>query len=501
MPWFSLHSGRPVVLFIFIILLNFTYMKHLICYLLVSMICVDSMAQPDKFIGIWEGELNTGMQQLRMVFTFKEDTYGKMVLTIQAPQQSPMHIPTDTLYFPSPREVATEKKQFNMSFTGKLINDTTLEGNFVQGMNIPLQLKKVERATPVEKVKRPQTPRPPFPYKSTDITFLNKKASIQLAGTLSLPDTTQGKKYPALVLISGSGPQDRDETILGHKPFAVIADHFTRKGFAVLRYDDRGTSRSGGDHSIATSADFADDTRAAVDYLKGHSFIDQKKIGLIGHSEGGMIAPMVASVSKDIKWIILLAGPGIPCIDLLTEQNVAILSSSGINAAVSEAYGPMFKTLVTDIIFSKDSAEAVQKGITVLEGWKVADSVKAIFKVSNPSEREVFAKAMVDQLYSPWFKYFLSYDPAPVLQKLSCDVLALNGSRDIQVLTQSNLYGIKSALKKSRSKNYEVKEIDQLNHLFQTCRQCTLNEYGEIEESFSPVALEIMSDWLLKQVQ
>lgn len=460
-----------------------------------------SLAQSEKFIGIWEGELDAGVQKLKMVFSFKKNTNGVMVVSIQAPQQSPMQIPADTLVFLSPTEISLQKKQFNMSFTGKLINDSTINGNFVQGMHVPLELKKVQKASATEQIKRPQTPKPPFPYKSVDIKFPNKKGGFDLAGTLTLPDTVKGKTYPAVVLISGSGAQDRDETILGHKPFAVIADHLTKKGFAVLRYDDRGTAGSGGSRATATTADYADDTRAAVEYLKTNAFINKNKIGLIGHSEGGMIAPMVAASSKDIQYIVLLAGPGIPCIDLLAEQNVAIFKANGMNPASADAYGPMFKSLTAAIIQAKDTAEAFSKGAKLVEEWNVSPEIKETFRVVTAADKAAYVKSMVEELYHPWFRYFLSYKPAPVLQQLSCAVLALNGSKDIQVLPASNLAGIEASLKKSRSKNYEVKEIPQLNHLFQTCRQCTLAEYGELEESFSPAALEVIGSWLQKQIK
>ncbi|RYY71012.1 MAG: alpha/beta hydrolase [Chitinophagaceae bacterium] len=376
-----------------------------------------------------------------------------------------------------------------------------LTGQFFQGRAFDLLLKKVKTATVLSKPKRPQTPKPPFSYKSIDLSFENKDRSIKYGGTLTLPDTSGIKKYPAVILISGSGPQDRDETIFGHKPFAIIADELSKKGFAVLRLDDRGTGKTTGNHAIANSADFANDTEAALDYLLQNKFIDVAHVGLIGHSEGGQIAPMVAAKRKEIKFIVLLAGPGIPGLDLLTEQNVAIVKSSGVDAAVAEQYGLLFKKLSSAIIASKDSAAAVENGITVLQNWQVPDSVKTLFKVDKAAGRKTYMKEMVAALYNPWFRYFLQYDPADNLKKLSCAVLALNGSKDLQVLPASNLEGIKKALQQSKTSNYEIKEIPQLNHLFQTCRQCSLDEYSTLEESFSPVALEIMSTWLLKQVK
>lgn len=486
------------------ILYKYTRMKYLFSIISVISFCVftsPSFAQPPAFSGIWEGDLDAGIQKLRLIFTIAQDEAGKTTLTMQSPQQSAAHIPADTVFTEGSGTIGMEMKKFKISFKGTLVNDSTISGNFVQGVAMPLQLKKVKKATVVEKAKRPQTPKPPFPYKSLDVSFHNNDNSLTFGGTLTVPDTSAGSKYPAVILISGSGPQDRNETIFGHKPFAVIADHLTKKGFAVLRVDDRGVGKSTGNHALATSADFANDTEAAVDYLKTRQFIHKGKIGLIGHSEGAMIAPLVASGRKDISYIVLLAGPGIPCIDLLAEQNVAIFKSSGMDTAKAEAYGPLFKALVKNIINAADSAAAVAGGTKLLEKWDMPDSLKTVFKISTKEEAAVFAKGIADAIYNPWFRYFLRYDPVPVIKKLSCAVLALNGSKDLQVLPRSNLAGIENALKKSKTKNYEVKEIPQVNHLFQTCNKCTLDEYATLEESFSPAVLDMITAWLLKQVK
>lgn len=475
-------------------------MKQLLSIGLVLFFSLASFAQQNKFVGIWEGDLDAGVQKLRMIFTISQKDDGQLKVTIQAPQQSPAQVPADTV-FTSDNKINLEVKRFKMSFSGTLLSDSSLAGSFVQGSAIPLQLKKVAKASTVSKPKRPQTPKPPFAYKSIDIIIPGKEPLQKLGATLTIPDTAEGKKYPAVVLITGSGAQDRDETMFDHKPFAVIADHLTKKGFAVLRVDDRGVGKSTGNRAISTSVDFANDTEAAVDYLKTKSFIDDKNLGLIGHSEGGMIAPMVASKRKDIKFIVLLAGPGIPCADLMAEQNVAIFKSNGLKADVADAYGPMYKKLVLAIVGSKDSATAFSNGMKVVSKWNAPDSVKSLFKVLDEGERKAFVKAMADEIYNPWYRYFISYDPAPALKKLSCAVLALNGSKDVQVLPASNLKGIENALKKSKTKNYGIKEIPQLNHLFQTCNSCTLGEYSTLEESFSPAALDIMTDWLLKQAR
>lgn len=473
-------------------------MKQLLSILVIYFFSGYSFAQQNKFEGIWEGDVDAGMQKMRLVFYISTTASGSWKLAMQSPAQSPAQMPADTAIVEN-TTISMEMKKFNIRFSGKLLNDSTIDGKFIQGKIFPLQLKKVEKASVITKPKRPQTPKPPFSYQSLNVNFSSKDQSLRFAATLTLPDTIPGKKYPAVILISGSGPHDRDATMFGHKPFAVIADHLTMKGFAVLRTDERGIGKSTGNFSTATSADFANDAEAALDYLQQHASIDPKNIGFIGHSEGGQVAPMVASRRKDVKYIVLLAGPGIPCLDLMAEQNVAIFRSNGMSTVTAEAYGNLYKKLLSAIIQSPDTAAALVNGIKVTSQWKAADSVKQILKVSDEKAIHSYVNGMVQAVYSPWFRYFIAYDPTPALKNLSCAVLALNGSRDLQVLPASNLAGIKNALKKSKTKNYEVKEIPQLNHLFQTCNNCTMGEYSTLEESFSPLALEIITGWLLKQ--
>jgi pimeloyl-ACP methyl ester carboxylesterase len=311
----------------------------------------------------------------------------------------------------------------------------------------------------------------------------------------------QSLKYPVVVLISGSGPQDRDETLFNHKPFAVIADNLSRLGFAVLRVDDRGVAKTSGKFSTATSADFADDVEAGIEYLKTHPNVDTTRIGLIGHSEGGMIAPMVASRRKDIKFIVLLAGPGIPIVQLMAEQAEAVAKSSGSTPAFARAGAQLYTLAATEVNKKLDSVSTFNNMRSSLEAWIIQQPANVItgLHLTSSAEKEAFMHAQLNSLQSPWFKYFLAFDPTPYLQKLRCSVLALNGAKDIQVLPTSNLAGILAALKKSHSKSYEVKEVPGLNHLFQTCNSCTAKEYGELEETFSPMALKMMDDWLLKQ--
>ncbi|HRF17316.1 MAG TPA: acyl-CoA thioester hydrolase/BAAT C-terminal domain-containing protein, partial [Chitinophagaceae bacterium] len=229
----------------------------------------------------------------------------------------------------------------------------------------------------------------------------------------------------------------------------------------------------------------------------------KKKIGLIGHSEGGMIAPMVATSRKDIDFIVLLAAPGVRITELMAEQNAAILRSSGLSIeAVSEAK-KLFKLLVSTIRGTSDSATALQQVSMAMENWKAkqADSILIALELSKPEKRKEYISVMTNQLQGPWFRYFMNFDPKPYLEQLNCKVLALNGSRDIQVISSQNLPGIEAALKRSKAKAVTLKELPGLNHLFQSCNACTIDEYGLLEETFSPAALLDMSNWLNKNVK
>ena len=452
--------------------------------------------QPGRFIGTWEGKLNVGIE-LRIVFHIKQQADGSLKSTADSPDQSAYGLKCDTT-LRSGNELTIQMLDLGASYTGKMIDDSTVEGLFTQGAEFPLLLKKVEKVT---EIKRPQTPKHPFSYKSEDVVYNNTDNFLRYGATITIPE---GKgPFPAAVLITGSGAQDRDESLFGHKPFAVIADHLTKNGYIILRVDDRGVGKSTGDFSHSTSEDFAKDVSNSVDYLLTRPEVDKKKIGLIGHSEGGMIAPMVATSRKDIDFIVLLAAPGVRIIDLMAEQNAAILRSSGLsNEAINEAK-KLFRLLVSTIQSTSDSATAIQQVSMAMENWKAKqpDSILVALELSKPEKRKEYVTVMTNQLQGPWFRYFMNFNPRPYLKQLRCKVLALNGDKDIQVISAQNLPGIEAALKKSKAKNVEIKELAGLNHLFQSCQKCTVQEYGQLEETFSPVALQTVSDWLNKYVK
>jgi pimeloyl-ACP methyl ester carboxylesterase len=456
-------------------------------------------AQPvNKFTGIWEGKLNLGVE-LRIVFHIKEDGKGGLLSTADSPDQAAYGLKCDSTSL-NADAITIEMHDLKASFTGKLLNDSTIVGVFTQLADVPLILKKVDKPSELKR-NRPQTPQPPFPYKSEDLEYDNADKSLHYGATITIPEGNG--PFPAAVMITGSGAQNRDEEIMGHKLFAVIADYLTRKGFIILRVDDRGVGKSSGKFSEATSADFAKDVNAGVDYLLSRPEVDRKKLGLIGHSEGGMIAPMVATQRQDINFIVLLAGPGVKITELMAGQNAAVLRSAGISQKAVEAYIPLYKEMTRQIIRASDTMIALAAVKKTMSDW-ITHTDAALVKeldMQDAGKRDAIAVNLVQAMSSPWYKYFLSFDPEVYLEKLKCRVLAINGDKDIQVISGQNLSGIEASLKKSKVNHYTIKEIPGLNHLFQSCKKCTVQEYGELEETFSPIALQIIGEWLEKNVK
>jgi len=367
----------------------------------------------------------------------------------------------------------------------------TLKGQWNQAGEIAFAMHRVE-VLPV--MERPQEPKPPFPYATEDVTFPNKKGKFSLAGTLSVPAGTG--PFPAVIMISGSGPQDRNETLLGHKPFWVIADSLTRAGIAVLRYDDRGVGVSGGDFQKATSYDFATDALAAFDYLQTRNEIDPSCIGLIGHSEGGMIAPIVAAKNSKVAFIILLAGPGTTGKQILMDQAELIARADS--------------TPESEIALNRTILEKIY-GLIEKEGYskELSGSLKELMKreAENMTSEQKEASGLTDAninrsvslICTKWFVEFVRFDPQPWLKKVSCPVLALNGEKDLQVPCAQNLTAIEKALKSGKCKQYKTMAFPGLNHLFQHCTTCQISEYARISETFSPEVLHVMIDWINTQ--
>jgi pimeloyl-ACP methyl ester carboxylesterase len=374
-------------------------------------------------------------------------------------------------------------------YAGGVQNDSVITGIWTQrGNGIELNIKKLRE---VFAINRPQEPKPPYPYVNEEVTFPNKKFNIFLSGTLSIPE---GKgPFTAVVLISGSGPQNRDEALMGHKPFQVIADWLARQGIAVLRYDDRGVGKSQGDYTTATTADLATDAEAAFLFLRQNPKINPGSVGLIGHSEGGIIAPIVASTNKEVAFIVSLAGSGVTGEEILYRQSADISRLSGIDEATIRENNETSKKLYAIVKKEKDNVKAEEK---------VFETYSDILAGKNLSPEEFDRsinqlKASFGASTYPWFRYFLITDPAGFWKKVKCPVLALNGDKDLQVAADVNLPAIEKALKAGGNNNVKTVKLPGLNHLFQHCKTGLPNEYNTIEETFSPEVLEMISSWIL----
>src|SRR5437588_520690 len=344
---------------------------------------------------------------------------------------------------------------------------------------------RFQRSDELLELVRPQNPSKPYPYREEEVTFANPKAQVSLAGTLTLPSGSG--PFPAAILIAGSGPHDRDENVAGHRPFLVLADHLTRKGIAVLRYDKRGIGKSTGKFDQATTEDFAGDAAVALSYLKSRKEIDAKKIGLIGHSEGGIIAPMLASQSLDAAWIVLLAAPGLKGEDVMLLQSGLILKAAGFDDdRIAKA---------RDFNQQSYALARKEKDPAVLEA-KLTDLVDSTGMSTTLPPTALKPQAQV--MTSAWFRFFLDYDPIPALKKTQCPVLALNGDKDLQMASKENLAQIQKALEDGGNQHFQTKELPGLNHLFQHAPTGSPTEYGGIEQTMAPEVLTTISDWILK---
>ncbi len=442
--------------------------------------------------GAWYGLLTFPGGKLRITIHVEQSEKG-YTTTMDSPDQGAMGIPTQNVVF----------ENNTLSFTIPAINGDykgTYESNGFKGTftqnNYPMQLNLGREEIKAEKTAKPQEPQKPYPYYSEDVTFRNEKAGITLAGTLTMPE--KEGNFPAVVLISGSGPQNRDEELLGHKPFLVLADHLTRNGIAVLRYDDRGVASSGGKFEGATTDDFATDAEAAFAYLQSLPSINKKKTGLIGHSEGGTIAPIVANANKDVAFIVLMAGTAIPGDEIMMLQNYLIGKANGMPEEELTKLGNINRKVYDIIKEEKEQDVLKEKLYNVFN-----DELKPIFISKGIPANQVsqYINMQLAELSSPWYVNFIRYNPTPALEKAQCPVLALNGDKDVQVAAIANLDAIKRAAEKSSNKKVTTKLLPGLNHLFQESSTGAPSEYGTIEQTIAPSALNEISGWIIKQVK
>ena len=448
-------------------------------------------AAAHDLVGTWEGVLEVPGGSLRLVLHLVADGEGGYTATLDSPDQGATGIPA--------AEAVVEGDVLRLSiptigarYEGRIdFEAEVIRGTFTQGMaSLPLELRRVEE---VSGPNRPQTPRPPFPYDEEDVVYPNAEAGITLAGTLALPHLPG--PHPAVVLITGSGPQDRDETVFDHKPFLIISDHLARRGIAVLRVDDRGVGQSTGDFDSATSLDFTSDVAAGVEFLKSRPEIDGARIGLIGHSEGGLIAPLVAVESDDVAFIVLLAAPGLTGEEILYLQAERIMRANGATSSAIAANRAVQATIFEVILEEADQARRSER---------LHEALTRLLEESGgelgvpPSQHEAFIQSQLRATTGEWFRFFLMHDPVPVLERVRVPVLALNGGKDLQIPAAENLVAIEAALRAGGNPDFEVRELSGLNHLFQTAKTGSPVEYAQIEETFSPIALEAVTEWILR---
>ena len=416
-------------------------MKKTVITLLFALVTFAGFAQVQPttaLLGSWSGKLNVGAISLTVVLNL-EQADGYVIATLDSPDQGAKGIGCNKEFL-SDDSVAVKVEMINATYRARL-KDGKLDGTFTQnGMSFPLVMTKG-----VAEMKRPQQPKPPYPYKTEEVTFKNEADGATLAGTLSYPigyDPASKKKPFVVLMVSGSGQQNRDEELMGHSPFLVIADYLARHGIATLRYDDRATAASvGGDVKNATSEDFMRDAAAGMEFLRNKKAF--KKVGCLGHSEGGLIAFMLAS-RKKADFIISLAGPGVKGDTLLAVQNNRIME---------------------------------------LMGQPATSTVQQLRNDSSVSQM-------------PWLKWFIDYDPSHDIRNSRCPVFALNGDRDCQVIASQNLTAIQRLL--PRTKKNLVKEYPSLNHLFQHSTTGLPTEYSSIEETISPEVLQDIVEWVDK---
>ncbi len=429
--------------------------------------------------GLWEGSVRRNNVDLHFVLRVTSGP-GGTIASFDSPDQLAMGLPVsglartgDSVRFTVPAG--------NTTFTGTLAGDR-LSGRWTDGGE-SVFVRRAAGAAAAAPPRRPQTPQPPFPYRAEEVSIVNARApGVTLAGTLTLP---QGRgPFPAAILITGSGAQDRDETIFGHRLFAVLADYLTRHGIAVLRYDDRGIGRSTGRFAGATSADFATDANAAFAFLAARPELDRRAIGYIGHSEGGMVGPIAASDNPNVAYLVLLAGPGVDTRALLEAQRRAIAESQGVSAAELDRTAPLQAELTRIAAGDAGDAEVRAAFAATLTDARLAEA-------GLPAAAR---DAMVATMLDPWFRWFLRYDPAPALRHFRGPLLALNGSLDRQVLPEQNLAGIRAATAGHR--DVTVTQLPGLNHLFQHARTGGVGEYATTEETVAPVVLETVTAWL-----
>ena len=454
-------------------------------------IVVAAQVSTQNVAGNWLATIDVGGATLRLVLKVEKSANG-YAAKFDSLDQGATDLAIDSIVLEG-NKLSFSAARYGISYEGTLnAAGDEITGTFKQGPGeVPMVFKRIAE---LPKFNRPQDPKKPYPYDEEEVSYRNEKDKIKLAGTLTLP--RGGGKYPGVLLITGSGGQDRNETIAGHHPFLVLADYLTRNGIAVLRVDDRGVGGSDLGSLTATSENFAEDVLAGVNFLKQRKEIEPKMIGLIGHSEGGMIAPMVATRSNDVAFIVLLAGPGQRGEDIIYAQTELIHKAQGTHVDTTRHTIAVMKKIHAIVKTETDEKRIEQR---------INEEVTAYDRTLSDLQKQLFEpaatslKAFMPIYKTPWYRYFIMFDPVPVMKNVRVPVLALNGELDLQVPAKENLDLIGSGLKAGGNNDVTTKAFPKLNHLFQTSQTGLISEYGKIDETMSPEVLKTMSDWILSK--
>jgi len=454
---------------------------------LLTLLMFPAVLAAQSLQGLWEASIDSDALKLRMVLRLSATRDGRLSGTFDSMDQGFTGISISSVTVRR-RAVSVRIAEIGASYAGRLnASGTEITGTWKQGgIAAPVAFKRV-LSIPEE---RPQTPQPLLPYDQVEISVVNSAANLRLAGTLTLP-RTRGP-FPAVLLIPGSGPQDRDETIMRHRPFLVMADSLARNGIAVLRMDKRGSGRSTGNLEQANCPDFARDAAVCVRYLEGRAEIDPRHIGLIGHSEGGIIAPMAANDSPDIAFVILLGAPAVRGDQVIAEQITQMARLLGIPAEI-QARSRALEERFGAILRQEDKPATARK--------RMRDALKEQESGLTGSQRLAFEqmnRRRIDEALTPDARFLMTYDPGPALRKLRCPVLALAGELDMQVSPSQNLPALAEALEGGGNTDYEIIKLPRLNHLFQGARTGSPSEYLGIPETLSPQVSDLISAWILR---
>ncbi|MDN3670582.1 alpha/beta fold hydrolase [Echinicola jeungdonensis] len=439
--------------------------------------------------GHWKGVLKISGQELPLIFNFEATEEGWKG-SLNNPAQGAKGIPMSKVQYLKPN-LTLEINQINARYIGVLVSDT-LQGTFSQGgMNFQLKLAKVEAESLIPN--RPQNPKGPFEYETIETSFNNLQDGFNLKGTITKPKGMG--PFPAVVLVTGSGPQNRNGELMGHQPFWVIADFLTRKGIVVLRYDERGVGKSGGEYNQATTYDFRRDAELALDHLKKYPFVDQMKTGILGHSEGGMIAWMLAAEKKGLGFIVSLAGPVVPIVDLMNQQTKDILEQSGLPEERKQMQMELNDRIYKTFLETQHKDSLQNKLDNTIKGYLIelgedGEVVEEQYKV---------IKNAYKNLLTPWYYEFIRFDPTNYVQNANCPALALFGEKDLQVNGKINSNKLDSLKSNGQMENIDIRLYPKMNHLFQNSETGAISEYSIIEETFNEEVMRDIAQWILAQ--